>query len=80
MIISDGRGTEPCDAFRGIAWLMYRIALGFEEAPALENGTMKKSPRFSPEVRGRAVRMVLEHRGEHPSQWAAIEFIAGKIG
>jgi transposase-like protein len=26
---------------------------------------MKKSPKFSPEVRERAVRMVLAHRGEH---------------
>jgi len=41
---------------------------------------MKKSPKFAPEVRERAVRMVLEHRGEYPSQWAAIESIAGKIG
>ena len=41
---------------------------------------MKKSPKFSPEVRERAVRMVLEHRGEHPSQWAAIESIAAKVG
>jgi transposase len=41
---------------------------------------MKKSPKFSPEVRERAVRMVLEHRGEYPSLWAAIESIAPKIG
>jgi|SRR5260370_21391092 transposase len=41
---------------------------------------MKKSVKFSPEVRERAVRMVAESRGDHPSQWAAIESIAGKIG
>ena len=40
----------------------------------------KKSNRFSPEVRERAVRMVQEHRGEYPSLWAAIESIAPKIG
>ena len=39
-----------------------------------------KSPNFSPEVRERAVRMVLEHRGDHASQWAAIVSIAAKIG
>ncbi len=39
-----------------------------------------KSPRFSPEVRERAVRMVFEHRSEHASQWAAIASIAAKIG
>jgi transposase-like protein len=39
-----------------------------------------KSNRFSPEVRERAVRLVLEHRGEYPSLWSAIESIAPKIG
>jgi transposase len=40
----------------------------------------KKSNRFSPEVRERAVRLVQEHRGEYPSLWACIESIAPKIG
>jgi transposase-like protein len=40
----------------------------------------KTSVRYSPEVRARAVRMVLEHAGDHASQWAAIGSIAGKIG
>ncbi len=35
---------------------------------------------FSPEVRERAVRLVREHQGEYPTQWAAITSIAGKIG
>ncbi len=41
---------------------------------------MNKSNKFSPEVRERAVRLVLEHRGEYPSLWLAIESIAPKIG
>lgn len=41
---------------------------------------MKKSTKFSPEVREGAVRMVFESRGDHGSQWAAIESIAPKIG
>ncbi len=41
---------------------------------------MRKSPKFSPEMRERAVRMVQEHRSEHPSLWAAIESIAAKVG
>ena len=41
---------------------------------------MKKSTSYSPEVRDRAVRMVMEHRDDYPSEWAAIESIAGKIG
>ena len=42
--------------------------------------TKKSSNRFSPEVRQRAVRMVLDHGGDHASQWAAIGSIAAKIG
>ena len=41
---------------------------------------MNKPIRYSPEVRERAVRLVLEHQGEHGSQWAVIQAIAGKIG
>ena len=41
---------------------------------------MKKSTKFSPEVRERAVKMVLEHQGEYESQWAAMVSIAAKIG
>jgi transposase len=42
--------------------------------------TRKTQNRFSPEVRQRAVRMVLDHGGDHASQWAAMVSIAGKIG
>lgn len=35
---------------------------------------------FSSEFRQRAVRMVVEHRAEHRSEWAAIQSIATKIG
>ena len=41
---------------------------------------MGRSGKFSPEVRERAVRMVVEHRDDYPSQWAAITSIAAKIG
>ncbi|WP_408876149.1 transposase [Gluconobacter sphaericus] len=36
--------------------------------------------KFSPEVRSRAVRLVLEYEDEHPSRWTAMVSIAGKIG
>ena len=41
---------------------------------------MTKATRYPPELRERAMRLVREHRGEHPSEWAAIGSIAKKLG
>jgi transposase-like protein len=41
---------------------------------------MKQATRYPPELRERAIRLVREHRPEHPSEWAAIQSIAGKLG
>jgi transposase-like protein len=41
---------------------------------------MKKQPTYSPEVRERAVWMVFDHEHDYPSQWAAIESVAQKMG
>ena len=41
---------------------------------------MNSSTRYSPEVRDRAVRLVLEHQGGHDSQWSASSPVASKLG
>jgi transposase len=41
---------------------------------------MNRQPKYPPELRERAIRMVYEQREHHESQWAAIESVAQKIG
>jgi len=41
---------------------------------------MARPSKYSPELRERAVRMVLDHAADYPSQWAAIRSVGEKLG
>lgn len=41
---------------------------------------MNQHKRYPPEIRERAVRLVLEHQENYRSEWAALTSIADKIG
>jgi transposase len=41
---------------------------------------MGRPSRFSPEVRERAIRLVMEQRSAHPSEWAALQAVATRGG
>ncbi len=41
---------------------------------------MSRRNRYTPAERERAVRLLFDQQGQHPSQWAAIQSIAGKLG
>ncbi len=58
-------GSDPCPSTSSGGW---------------SDGEAEIMVRYAPEVRERAVRMVLEHAGDHASQWEAIGSIAAKIG
>ena len=36
--------------------------------------------RYDPETRSKAVRLVLDHRGDYPSEWAAIKAVSSRLG
>ena len=40
----------------------------------------KTTNKFSPEVRARAVRMILYHESDYPSRWSAVVSVADKTG
>lgn len=41
---------------------------------------MARQSKYSPEVRERAVRLFRESVAQHPSEWAALQSIASKVG
>jgi transposase len=41
---------------------------------------MPRTTRYSPELRERAVKMVVEHREDYPSEWATMTAVASMLG
>ena len=63
------------------AWIASEQRAGAEAQGKEPMSTSKNTAKkYSPEVRERAVRMVLEHQDQYESQWAAMASIAEKIG
>lgn len=46
----------------------------------IDKAERKTAPKYSAEVRERAVRMVFEHRSEYATQWEAIQSIVREDG
>ncbi len=36
--------------------------------------------KYDPETRAKAVRLVVDHRGDYPSEWAAIKAVSTRLG
>ena len=36
--------------------------------------------KYDPETRAKAVRLVVDHRGDYPSEWAAIKAVSSRLG
>jgi len=36
--------------------------------------------KYDPEIRAKAVRLVVDHRGDYPSEWAAIKAVSTRLG